>query len=384
MKHHATMPSFARTSFVAALLLVLGASLAISQAATRLVGTITAISGNTLTVKTDAGEEKQVAVPAETAIKRLEPGQTLAQAATISLSDLAVNDRVLMKLDSSANPPQATMIVAMKHSDVAQRQEKERQAWQQGIAGLVKKVDPASNTILVATGAGPATRNVTVQLTKSTELLRYSPASVNFADARPGPLDAIKPGDQLRARGALNADKTQISADAVVSGTFRNVSGLITQVDTANGTIVVKDLATKKPVTVHIPADVQMRRIPERMAQMIAMRLKGTLPARDGNGREQKTAPAAGSAGARYSTGQNPGGAGGDMQRMLSFAPAIKLADLQKGEAVMIVATDAADNVNAITLLAGVEPLLEAPEATNLLSNWSMGGGGAEAAAGPQ
>ena len=378
------MPFFTRTFLVAALLLLAGANMALAQAAARLVGTITAINGSTLTVKSDAGVQQQVTVPAETAIKRLEPGQSLAQAATIALGDLAVNDRVLMKLDASANPPQATLIVAMKHSDVAQRQQNEREAWRQGVAGLVKKVDPSSNTILVATGAGPTARNVTVQLTKSTELLRYSPQSVNFADAKPGPLDAIQPGDQIRARGTVNADKTQIAADAIVSVTFRNISGLITKVDPASGAITVKDLATKKPVTVHVPADVQMRRIPEHMAQMLAMRLKGTIPARDGNGRAQSASPAAGSAGARFSMGQNPGGPGGDMQRMLSFAPAIKLTDLQKGDAVMIVATNGTSDVNAITLLAGVEPLLEAPEATNLLSNWSMGGGGAEDAAAPQ
>jgi hypothetical protein len=70
---------------------------------------------------------------------------------------------------------------------------------------------------------------------------------------------------------------------------------------------------------------------------------------------------------------------------MLSRAPAIQLGDLQKGEAVMLVATDGtANEVTAITLLAGVEPLLEAPAASqNLLSNWSMNGGAgaAEAAA---
>lgn len=77
--------------------------------------------------------------------------------------------------------------------------------------------------------------------------------------------------------------------------------------------------------------------------------------------------------------------AGGDPQRFLTMAPTIKITDLQKGEAVMVVATSGATDVNAITLLSGVEPLLEAPAATNLLSNWSMGGGGAEAAAaGPQ
>jgi len=69
---------------------------------------------------------------------------------------------------------------------------------------------------------------------------------------------------------------------------------------------------------------------------------------------------------------------------MLNRAPTIQLADLQKGEAVMLVSTQGANDVTAITLLAGVEPLLEAPAASqNLLSNWSMGsgGGGAEGAA---
>ena len=47
----------------------------------------------------------------------------------------------------------------------------------------------------------------------------------------------------------------------------------------------------------------------------------------------------------------------------------------------MVVSTDGTNDVTAITLLAGVEPLLQAPAAQNLLSNWSMGGGGAEAAA---
>jgi hypothetical protein len=60
----------------------------------------------------------------------------------------------------------------------------------------------------------------------------------------------------------------------------------------------------------------------------------------------------------------------------------VKLSDLQKGEAVMLVSTEGATDVTAIKLLAGVEPLLESPEASrDLLSNWSMGSGGAEAAA---
>ncbi|MFP5235659.1 MAG: hypothetical protein ACLGSD_07135 [Acidobacteriota bacterium] len=383
MKYSAKLPRFASLVVMGALFLLAG-GMTMAQAPTRLIGTITAINGNALTLKTDAGQTQQLTVPEGAAVKRLEPGQSLAAATAIQLSDLAVNDRVLVRLDTTANPPQANLIIAMKHSAVAEQQQKQREAWQQGVAGLVKTIDPAAGAITVTTGAGPSLRTVKVELTKSTGLLRYAPDSVNFADAKPAPLNAIKPGDQLRARGTYSADRSQLTADQVVSGTFRNVAGLVLAVDPSANKIVVKDLASKKPVTVHIQPDVQMRRLPERMAQMIAMRLKGTFPARG----TAPHGPAAGSAGARWSMGQNPGGTAGpggnDLSRVLAFAPSIKLPDLKKGDAVMVVATDGTTDVNAITLLAGVEPLLEAPEATDLLSNWSMGGGGAEAAAGPQ
>lgn len=383
------MPRRSRLIQVAALV-ILVAGIAVAQAPSRLIGTITAINGSTISVKTDAGQTEQVAVPDGTAIKRLEPGQSLSAAATIQLSDLAVNDRVLVRLDATANPPQATMIVAMKHSDLAEKQQKEREAWQQGVAGLVKSVDPAKQSIVVTTGAGPTLRVVTVQLTKSTVMLRYAPESINFADAKPAPLDAVKPGDQLRARGTYSTDRSQITADEVVSGTFRNIAGLVTSVDPAGNKFVVKDLATKKPVTVHVAANVQMRRLPERMAQMIAMRLKGgSLPGRPNGaqGGHEAATPAAGAG--RWSRGQGAGSetgghAGNDLSRVLGFAPEIHLIDLKKGDAVMVVATSGTNDVDAITLLTGVEPLLEAPAATDLLSNWSMGGGGAEAAAGPQ
>jgi len=66
---------------------------------------------------------------------------------------------------------------------------------------------------------------------------------------------------------------------------------------------------------------------------------------------------------------------------MLNRAPTIQLGDLKKGEAVMLVSTDGTSEVTAITLLAGVEPLLEAPAASqNMLSNWSMNTGSPDVA----
>ena len=107
-----------------------------------------------------------------------------------------------------------------------------------------------------------------------------------------------------------------------------------------------------------------MHKLPENMAQMLAARLKSgssTVSARPGAGQ--------GSFGGGRTQGE------GDVQQMLSRAPAIKLSDLKKGDAVMLVTTPGTTDVNGITLLAGVDALLEAPESQNLLSSWSLSSG---------
>ena len=353
---------------------VAGSVAALAQPPARFVGVITAISGNSLTVKTDSDGAYQFEVPSTAAIKRIAPGQRdLNTAETILFSDLAVGDRALVKLDPNApaGTPQALQIIAVKQADVALKQQRDRDEWQHsGLGGLVKSVDAATGTILLTTGAGAAAKNLTVRTTKTTMLKRYAPASVRFDEAVPAPLDAIHAGDQLRARGAKNADGTQIDAEEVVSGSFRNISGTIVSVDVVASTLIVKDLLTKKPVTSHAGVDAQLRRLPDAMANLLAMRLKGSADA-------PRFPPAP-----PVSSGNGNGSriGAGDPQQMLSRAPAIQLADLKKGEAVMLVSTESATEVTAITLVAGVEPLLEAPAASNLLANWSMGGGGAEAA----
>jgi hypothetical protein len=365
-----------------AMAVLTGAVLAGAQAPSRFVGTITGISGNTLTVKTDADGARQVEVPSTAVLKRIAPGEKdLSKAEAIPFSDLAVGDRALVKLDpdAPAGTSAALQVVAIKQSDLALKQQKDREDWQQrGVGGLVKSIDAASGVIVLTSGAGATAKTITVHTTTATRLKRYAPASVRFDAAQPAPIDAIHAGDQLRARGAKNAEGTEIAADEVVSGSFRNISGIIGVLDTASSTLQVKDLATKKSVTIHITADAQMRRLPERMAMMLAARLKGDggtggwgkIP-QPANG-SAIPAPRGGQAGNGPWAGQN-GAPGGDPQQMLNHAPAIQFADLKKGEAVMLVSTDGADEVTAITLLAGVEPLLEAPAASqNLLSNWSM------------
>jgi len=67
--------------------------------------------------------------------------------------------------------------------------------------------------------------------------------------------------------------------------------------------------------------------------------------------------------------------------------PNSTLADLQKGEVVMIVSTGGNNpaEVTAITLLAGVEPILTAAptRSASLLSPWSLNASGGEGDSAP-
>ena len=368
MESNRKMRGFAALACAAFLLVT---AHAIDAQVLRYLGSITAINGDMLTVKTDAGDVHQVQVPSTAQLKRIEPGQTdLTKAEALEFSSLAVGDRVLVNIDpnATAGTPQAARIIAIKKADVTKMQQAQTQAWAQGVHGLVKSVDPQTGAIVVSVRTGTQTKDVTVNITKATTLKRYAPGSVSFDQAQPGPIGAIHPGDQLFARGTRNADGSAMAADDVVSGSFRSIPGTILSVDTAASTITVKDLATKKPVTVKITADSQMRRLDSAIATRMAAGLKGN-PAGAGGGRG-----GTGGGGAPRSFNQGRGGA--DLETILDHAPAIQLASLQKGEAVMIVATEDATGVNAIKLLAGVEPLLEAPEAQDLLSSWSLNQGG--------
>ena len=371
---------------LAGFLLALAPAARAQAPATRYLGTVTAISGDTLTVKTDAGDLHQVQVPSTAQLKQIEPGQTdLSKAQSIEFSGLATGDRVLVNLDPSvtSGTPQALRIIAIKHADVTKMQDAEIEAWNQGVHGLVKSVDPSTGTIVVTTRMGPVTKDITVNTTKSTVLKRYAAGSVRFDQAQPAPISEIHAGDQLWSRGTKSADGASMDAAGIVSGSFKSIPGTVLSTDTAASSVTVKDLSTKKPVTIHITPDSQLRRLDDNMATMLAARLKGGAGGRGGanGGGARAGGNGAGNGGGQRTFSQAGGGAGRmDLETVLERAPEIQLAALKKGEAVMIVATGDPSNLDAIKLLAGVEPLLEAPEAQDLLSSWSLDQGAPEAA----
>jgi hypothetical protein len=353
------------------------------------VGTVKATNAGTLTL-TSATGDVTVTVPGGAKVLVVAPGSKDLKSATVgTVSDVGVGDKVLVTgtAGDSATALTATRVVLMKAQAIADTHAAEDAAWARGGGGIVKSVDATSGTLVIASGL----KTVTVTTTTATVVKRYAGSSVAFADAVASTVGAIQPGDQVRVRGTKSADGSSIAADGLVSGRFGNYSGLISGVDGTAGTVTLKDLTTKKPVTVVVAPTSDVRRIPPALAARVAAGMKGGV---SGTGPAGAGAPAgAGGAPAGADAAGGARRAGMDLSQMLSRLPTETLAGLKVGDAVMIVATlpggDSDNKATAVTLLAGVDAILTASPSGQAatLSPWSLGGGeggGAGAEGGPQ
>ena len=360
------------------------------------LGTIKTINGNAIILAQDSGPDVTLNVQPSARVLRIAPGEKdLKNAVPIQLQDLQVGDTIRARGYASADTQSvaALEVIVITRSTVDAVRDQIRQDWQKrGMGGLVSAVDPATGTVTISvTGLG-GTKTIAVRSSKNTVFRRYAPDSVKYEDAKPSTLQEIQSGDQLRARGNRSADGTEFSADEIVSGSFRNIAGTVNSVDAAAGTLKVEDLFTKKTVQVKITADSQLHKIPAEIAQRLAMRIKASMPP-GMPGAAASPSPSASAAPAPQAQGQgsqtpaagtNPGpggtrsGGSFDLQQMLNRMPSVALSDLHKGDAVMMVTTQGSvsNPGTAITLLSGVEPILEAaPKGSQamMLAPWSLG-----------
>ena len=360
------------------------ASTMTAQAPPSHLGPITAVNMGGITI-TDSKTNTPitVSVPATAKVLVVAPGSTDLKSATPgSLSDVAVGDKALVTgtAGDTGNSMTAVRVILMKATAIAQSHQAEEAAWAQGVGGIVKSVDTGAGTVIISSGG----KSITVSATPHTIVRHYAGDSVRFEDAVLSKLSDVQPGDQVRVRGAKSADGSAITADEIVTGSFHNYSGLIASIDGTAKTITLKDLATKKTVEVAITANSDIHRLPPERATAIAARMKGTAAAAAAPGAGSNAAPGAARPGGAYG-GQR---AGADLSQMLSRLPTETLGGLKVGDAVMIVATSpAADSgkSNAVTVLAGVDPILTAaPTGEMTLSPWSVGSGAPDMSGGPQ
>src|SRR4029079_8553685 len=107
-----------------------------------------------------------------------------------------------------------------------------------------------------------------------------------------------------------------------------------------------------KPMVVRVTGDSVLRRLQPQVAQTVAARVHPELAA-----------------------GRPAEGTAPDTQQLLESSPAISIADLKTGDAIVVSSTvgAAADQITAITLYAGVERILTKPGTQEMaLGSWSI------------
>lgn len=369
-----------------AVVLVLGCALSLraqAPAAPHPAGTVKSTSDSGFVLTTTAGQDVTVNVPGAAKVLIVPPGSKDLSAATAgSVTDVQSGDRALVtgSAGDTGASVTAVRVILMKSAAIAETHAAEEEAWTRGGGGIVKSVDPAAGKLEISSGL----RTVTVTTTPATIVRRYSNGSVRFEDAVKSDLASIQPGDQLRVRGTRATDGTTVAADEIVTGSFKNYSGLLTAVDAKASTVTLKDLTTKKIVTVAVTPNSDVRRLPPMAAQAMAARMRGGANGAGAPGAGAGQRPAAGGppAGGEGQQGAAAGArrAGMDLSQMLSRLPTETITGLKPGDAVMIVATSSSGQStqsSAVTLLTGVEPILTAaPSGEGMtLTPWSVGGG---------
>jgi hypothetical protein len=360
-------------------------------ARSQVAGSVTAVDApnNQLTLKTDKGEAVTIATTEKTLVLHMPPGETDPKKGSKMLfSSLAPGDRVVAIIRQAAPEQnaadqkalQASSLIVRTKADIADVQQKDSDDWKKrGATGTVTALDAAAKTATIKAGQ----RTITVQPSDKTVFHRYALDSARFSDAKPSSFAEIAVGDQMRVLGEKNEDGSVIKAERIVSGSFRQIAATIVSVDAATGELKVKDLATKKPLTIRVTTDSEMKKLPDQLAAMLARRYGQASQAGQAAPEGQRGGGGQGGPGRGMGGGRGTGGGrGGDVGQMLDSLPPLPLADLKAGDAIMVSTTQGSDpgRVTAITLLAGVEPLLTAsPNATrDIMSGWNLGGGGGD------
>jgi hypothetical protein len=327
-------------------------------------------AGHQLIVKTDAGSLVTVALGDKTVYMRLAPGEkTLTNATKVTFADVGEGDRVWARgkvADDRKSVPAVALIV-MNKVDIARKQEAERAEWKRrGILGIITAVKPETKEITISSRSLMGQQSVNIPVTDKVEMRRYAPDSIKFADAKPAEFAELKVGDQLRALGERSADGLSFTPEKVVTGSFRNVAGIVAAVDAATGEVKINDLQTKQPLTIVVKQDAVLRRFPAagEMGGMISMMGRGQgasggQPQAGNRPNVGQGGPPAGGGGPG-SGGGRMGGGGMNVQDMLERLPTISIADVKVGDTIIVSSTKGADptRLTAISIISGADTLL--------------------------
>lgn len=378
--------------FALSLLMLVGAGAQTQQGGAapkqRLVGEVTGVdaSARQVTVRSDTGETATVTVTDQTTYTRMPPGETnLQKGEAGAFADVHVGDRVLAPGIPAAGGT-ATRIIVMARAAGGQQRDDGRR-----LNGRVVSTDASKKLIVVQARGRDGVEPLTIDASGAVRFMRLAPDSQRPADAQPGSFADIKAGDTVRATGTRGADGAAFKAEEVVSGASTRFIGTVGSVDASRNALAVKNELTGQTVTLTFGPRSTLRRVTPEFEQEVARQRAEFAQRREQ--REQRRAAgeggqAQGEGGGERRRGdgerrrgdgerrggdgerRGPDGAGrrgagggpgrGNFQQMFDSLPTVTLAELKKGDSVVVMATPGSDDSRAtvVTLVTGAAEFL--------------------------
>jgi hypothetical protein len=363
-----------------------------------LIGEVTAVdaAAKQLTVRADSGETATLTTTEQTTYLRMPPGETsLQKGQPAAFADVRVGDRVLAPGVAAAGGAARQIILMVRAATAGGAGGANGPGRDDGrrLNGRVVSADASKKLIVVQTRGREGVEAVTVDASTAARFLRYAPDSQRAADAQPGAFADVRAGDSLRATGERSADGKSFKAEEVTTGAFARFAGTVTKVDAARGELTVTSEQAGQAVTLNFGARSTLRRATPEFEKAVAERAErfgrreqrraagqGGGQAQGGAGQAQGEGGAAregrregergrrregdgdrqrGEGGQRRGGGPGSGG-GNNIQQMVEGLPAVTLADLKKGDAVVVTVTPGADPAHAtvVSLLTGSAEVL--------------------------
>lgn len=350
-------------------------------------GELLSISDKKLTIKDAKAGNVEIVLNDKSAFKKASAeNASLATATPGSLEDIVVGDKLTISALPDGNAYVARNVYYIAKSDLAAKQEKEKQEWRtRGIAGKVGAVNAQTNQVTVdVAGLMGNTTHVVVTPKADAMFKRYANDSIKYEDAKDSSIAEIKPGDTIRVLGDKSADGTSMTAERVVSGAFQTIAGTVKSIDAEKNEVVITNLQTNKDVTIEAGTAVLMKRFPAADAERMAgAQMPGAARPPGGGARPAGGRPAGGEGQTRIAVG--PGGpgmrpGGPSLNEMIERFPNITVADVKAGDIIAIVSTKNgnAERIKAIKFVAGVEPFIRMAQMAAAASGGRRGGGGVD------
>lgn len=287
-----------------------------------------------ITLNTGKGEEYLVKFTSKTTFKQIPPGvKNLDTAKTISSSEISVGDRLLAagNVVAESKTVEAFQIIVISNRDLSKAAEEVSEQWKtNGIVGEIVSVDLTNKSSVAKIRENGNNNQVTLHFTETVNIKKYSNDSVNYQDAVPIKLEDVKKDDLFRALVEKKEDGSYIIKNALI-GTFRLLLGTITEINENSREIKINELVSGQAMTVVFNKNTYSR----VLTKALAGEINDTL--------------------------NNKKVSQGNMGQQVKEMPEIDFSKLKVGDMVMLntISEEKAPKIAALTLLAGVEPILK-------------------------